>query len=112
MTPWTHARIAEAQCELLRKLCDEKDNRIADLQAHVVLLEKQSVELKALFSKTSQFEIVEQDADTVRLRAKPLQSGSGSRSGWRSKRAASEAQTHSTVNDSVAALEKRAEGDN
>ena len=111
MTPWTRARLAEAQTELLRKLCDEKDKRIAELQQHAALLERQAEELKALFSKTSQFEVVEQDEDRLTLKMKHAQPSVG-RAGFRARRAQAEAQTHSTVNDSVAALEKRSGGDN
>lgn len=98
------SKIIEAQNELLRKLCDEKDKRIA-------LLEKQNVELKALFDKTSQFEVVEQNEQTLTLKMKPVQAPSGTvRGGFRAKRSAAEEQTHSTENDSVAQLEKRAAG--
>jgi hypothetical protein len=102
MNWFAQRRVIEVQNELLRKLVDEKDKRIA-------LLERQNAELKALFDKTSQFEVVEQGEDRLTLKMKPLQPAAPGRSGFRARRSKREEQTHSTPNDSVAALEKRAQ---
>jgi len=106
MNFFTKQRVLEAQVELLRKLCEEKDKRIT-------ILERQTEELKALFSKSSQFEIVEQGEDRLTLKMKEAKpQTSQARSGFRSKAAVAASQTHTRENDSVAQLEKRAAEEN
>ena len=106
MNFFTKHRVLEAQVELLRKLCEEKDKRIT-------ILERQTEELKALFSKSSQFEIVEQGEDRLTLKMKDVKPPTSSvRSGYRAKQAVASAQTHTRENDSVAQLEKRAAEEN
>lgn len=81
-----------------------------DLQRELIeTLRQQNAELKALFSKTSQFEVVEQDSDGVKLKMKSgpsLLAGTG-RGGFRSQRIAGEAQTKPAPADSAEALNRR-----
>jgi hypothetical protein len=100
--------------------------------ARIVLLEKQNEELKMLFNKTSEFEIVEQAEDTIKLRTKTQKMPDGSfvrggydakaeqrfvalralfdvRGGYRAKAEHAASRTHSRDNDSVGNLQRRTE---
>ena len=89
---------------------------IANLEARAELIKAQNEliatykqqieELKALFNKSSNFEVVDQKEDRITLKAKPLLQPTG-RGGFRAQRAARESQTVPVPSDSVQALEKR-----
>lgn len=90
-----------------RRLCDAQQVTI-ELQKRVIEdLRTQNAELKALFNKTSQFEIAAQGEQGVTLKLKAVTAPSNSRGGWRGRRAAAEEQTQPAPADSVAALERR-----
>lgn len=90
---------------------NSKDELIALQRETIASLRQQNDELKALFNKTSQFEVVEQTEQGVTLKMKAV-AATGSmlpsgRAGFRSRVAAGEAKTVPVPNDSVRALEQR-----
>jgi hypothetical protein len=105
--PWVrriHFAALAANNEILHELCAVQKDRITDLL-------RQNEELKALFSKTSNFEVVKQEDKQITLKIKEAQGAqqvaAHTRSGWRGKRAANEATTVPVPADSMQALEKR-----
>ena len=88
------------------ELVAAKDLLIDMLRAELETQKRQNEELKALFNKTSQFEVVEQKDETVTLRAKTLPEQAG-RAGWRARSAARSDATVPVPADSVEALERR-----
>lgn len=96
------SREAYAQA-LLRAVNAERT--VEHLEDRILEQERQIAELKALFSKTSQFEVVKQDEQTVTLKSKPVDIPG--RGGWRGRRAAQEQSTTPVPADSMAALNQR-----
>lgn len=98
--PWYKPQQGGSLLAALNELIAVQKQRIGDL-------EQQNIELKALFGKTSNFEVVEQGTDGVKLKMKaatPMVTGRG---GWRGKQASAEAKTIPQPADSLAALERR-----
>jgi hypothetical protein len=96
--------VSLSRYELVVRLLDTQ-------QALIDTLRKQNEELKALFNKASNFDIIDNEEGVLQLKLKPvapptvsLQNG---RAGFRARVTAGEARTKPQPADSVAALEKR-----
>jgi hypothetical protein len=90
-----------------RRAWEVRGELVEALRAQVAELKAQNDQLKDLFDKTSQFEVVEQEGETVKLKSKPVVIGAGRAAASRSGRQQREEATIPEPADSVKALERR-----
>jgi len=90
-----------------RKAWEVRGELVEALRDQIAELKAQNEQLKALFDKSSQFEVVEQEGETVKLRSKPFAFTGGRSASSRSARHARSDETVPVPADSVQALEQR-----
>lgn len=100
--------VSRACFDLLKQVSDSRMEIVQAQNEHIKLLNAQILELKGLFNRTTNFEIVEQSESGVKLKMKEVKAPAvAGRGAWRARRAVAEAQTREKPQDSYAAPEAR-----